>query len=244
MDQAMLMRAVKEVAPRHPEIVPFLEGRARWWAHMATYVMSAEAKTYDGYFRQLWNRTRELYGGEITRDEFIDTLAELVQEQLTRAWRAALRDNDLDPELVNSTYAGQLEEMILSEYDHVDQFAADVVEAAAAGQDVGQFKPRCELWANRYNDAYNQAVAAIAEENGERLMWVYGDTEHCETCLQLNGIVAWATEWASLNLHPQDPPNPQLECGGWRCQCRLEITDQRRSPDALDTIMNIVIASG
>jgi hypothetical protein len=80
----------------------------------------------------------------------------------------------------------------------------------------------------------------IAAHYGQRMMWVYGDADHCSTCEQLNGIVAYASEWETLGVKPQSPPNPLLQCGGWRCKCSLRVTDRRRSPKAFETIMNIV----
>lgn len=48
----------------------------------------------------------------------------------------------------------------------------------------------------------------------------------------LNGIVAYAREWNEYGIHPQSPPNDLLECGGWRCQCRLVSTAKRVTPKA------------
>jgi len=171
----LLTLATKSACIAIPAVVPHLHGRARYIGRVATWRGLYAVKTYEGYFRQLWNRTNELYNGEIGEDEFIDTLAELIQEQITRAWRAALRDSEMDADLVNSDYADNVEAMILSEFEHVDQFANDILDAAASGAGVDEFRSRCELWANRYNDAYNNALLEIAG-TGDRFIWIYGDT--------------------------------------------------------------------
>ena len=72
------------------------------------------------------------------------------------------------------------------------------------------------------------------------MVWVYGETEHCETCRQLNGIVARATEWQRIGVRPQNAPNGLLDCGGWNCQCAINPTTQRRTPGAYDKIIGII----
>jgi hypothetical protein len=61
-----------------------------------------------------------------------------------------------------------------------------------------------------------------------KFKWVLGPTEHCTTCAKLEGLVKRGSWWRD-NVLPQNPPNEKLECGGWRCQCNLEATDQRVS---------------
>jgi len=103
-----------------------------------------------------------------------------------------------------------------------------------------QFQSRVDLWVSRYEDTKNEAILFYSEKN-QRLMWVEGDTkDKCRTCLALDGIVAYASEWEAAGVQPQSPPNPYLECSGWECGCSLRPTDQRRSPDALNIIMQII----
>jgi len=98
------------------------------------------------------------------------------------------------------------------------------------------------MWVNRYTDVKNQAKIYFGGKT--RLMWVEGDTkEKCPTCLALNGIVAFAQEWEMSGVRPQSPPNEILNCGGWNCSCTLQVTDKRRSPNALQRIMDIAISA-
>jgi hypothetical protein len=230
---------VKIVVKRHPEIIPYLHKAIRFIAA----VSNPATKTEGAYFMQIWKRVKELYNGEISEGDFADAMARIVQEQLTKAFRAALRDSELDPNLVNEAgegFADELEQMILDEYDFVDGLASDIVSAAGSDSGYESFRSRAEIWANRYNDAYNTAMMIIGEQYNNNMIWEYGDTEHCDTCQRLNGIVMSAREWDELGVRPQDPPNDLLECGGWRCGCTLSPTDKRRSPKAYDTVLNIV----
>jgi len=74
-------------------------------------------------------------------------------------------------------------------------------------------------------------------------VWVIGETEvSCSTCLALNGIVAYASEWEESGVHPQGPQNGALACGGWNCDCSLDTTNARRTRDALGRIMDIAVS--
>lgn len=230
---------IKSAVRRFPELVPHLKGRARWIAYSIGGMDAGrrlEFKTVEFYLRQLQGLIRAVYNG-ILGGEFIDIMANLIQGQLTQAFQLAIDEAGAE---WNDELRAAVEEMILSEYTHVDQLYRDIVDARVDGTPIDPLLQRAQLWANRWNDAYNHAKQLIASMFGERMIWVYGDTDHCDTCLSLNGIVAFASEWEQLNVRPQNPPNPLLICGGWRCQCRLEVTTQRRSPKAFQTIMNIV----
>jgi hypothetical protein len=84
---------------------------------------------------------------------------------------------------------------------------------------------RLALWKARFDDVRNRAKMILGQD--AKLEWIYGDTEHCDTCARLNGVVKRASFWMSHGVLPQAPPNPRLKCGGWKCQCSLEPTDKR-----------------
>lgn len=232
---------IRSTIKHFPSVLPHLTGKARWIALTVHKDMPYdEAKTVDFYLRQLLGLIRAVYNGDMRR-EFLDIMANLIQGQLTQAWMLALQEDNCTGGQMTDAMRIQLEGFILSEYGFVDGLYNDILNAALLKQPVDPFFQRARLWANRWNDVYNAAKLTIAAECGERLMWKLGMTEdHCTTCAALDGIVAFATEWEQLNVRPQSPPNPVLECSGWRCGCELVPTDKRRSPNALTTILNIV----
>lgn len=195
------------------------------------------AKTYAYYLRTISSYVRTLYNGG-SEGEFIDSMAELIPAQLTRAWNEGMRENGLDPvEDMIEEWADKLEELILNEFDYVDNFAADITAAVSAGSGIDALLSRAEIWANRYNDVLNISILTTKEQ---KLKWILGATEeHCSTCSALNGIVAFASEWELSGVHPQNPPNAALECGGWRCDCSLEPTSERHTRGAWDRIMAV-----
>lgn len=196
-------------------------------------------KTYDFFLKQLEGLIKGVYNGDIA-GEFVDVMANLISGQLTQAFEQAWKDEEGEGSLPDYL-SSALEDMILGQYEHVDQFYRDIQDARIDQTPIAPLLARAPLWAQRWTEAYNQAVALIVSENGGNLIWQLGATEqHCETCAALNGIVAFASEWEQLDVHPQGAPNDLLVCGGWQCDCSLESTDKRRSPKAFDAIMNIV----
>lgn len=198
-------------------------------------IWSQGTKTVEYFVRVLSGMVRDLYRDEVSESDFVGEMADLIQQQLTRAWNEGMRANGLDPqEDMEPEWETMRDDIIAKEYDYVDQFAADIVTAREQQAGWDQLQSRAQLWANRYTDVVNQAIVATKEQ---KLKWVYGDTDHCNTCERLNGIIAFSSEWDLAGVKPQSPPNDVLECGGWRCQCALEPTTERKTRNAFDAIM-------
>lgn len=259
--QNLYLKTIRQVISRFPAVVPHLKGRARWMVfsvikppetfdntlyssirrfkvEMATSGLD-ETKTYDYFLSNIERLIRSVYAGNLG-GEFVDIMASLISGQLTQAFEQAWKDEgdggDL-PDFLTSP----LEDMILGQYEHVDQFYRDIVDARVDETPIDPLLARAPLWAQRWTEAYNTAVALIIKEFGGNMIWELGETEeHCESCAALNSIVARASEWDELGVHPQGAPNSVLVCGGWHCDCRLSPTDKRRSPDAYGRIMNAV----
>jgi hypothetical protein len=236
----LLTDSIKSIIRRIPAVIPYLTGRARWIA----FAHGGEYKTYEFFLGTVQRLVRDVYGGFLG-GEFIDIMANLIQGQINQAYQTAWNEEGAGgvlPEYLETAAQND----ILYQYNFVDQFYRDIVDARIDGTSIQPLLSRAELWANRYNESYNNAVVLITMEMGGNLEWVEGPTsEPCSICPQLNGIVARALEWDSLGVKPQNAPNPILAterggCGGWNCLCELRPTDKRRSPKAYETIMNIV----
>lgn len=182
-------------------------------------------KTVNYYQRTLSRDVREFYAGDMDTGAFIDDMIRLVEEQLTRAWNEGMRNNDLDPAKdMTEEWQAVLDGEINEEMEHILDFAQAIEDAAAAGKPVQQYLDRVQLWVNRYPDVVNLSMMTTSPE--DRFVWRLGATEeHCATCAGLDGVVATGSDWIASGYRPQNPPNPELECGGWRCDCRLEYTE-------------------
>jgi hypothetical protein len=234
----LLPSTVRAIVARFPQVLPHLSGKARWIA-----AKPAEYKTVDYFLQQVERMVTHVYNNQLG-GEFIDLMANLISGQLTQAFRQAWADEGFDGDLP-PYLSGALEEMILNQYTHVDQFFRDIIDARLEGTSIQPLLVRASMWANQYNAAYQQALELVRMENGGNLVWRKGKTENgCSTCDALNGIVMSAREWQELNVHPRGYPNPVLECQGGgpanNCDCSLEPTEKRRSPKAYESILNIV----
>ena len=83
-------------------------------------------------------------------------------------------------------------------------------------------KSRLVLWVNKGLQALNVGTIYKKPVPGSvepRFMWKRGGTAApCKDCLALDGVIKLASEWQKAGIEPQ---SPQLECGGWNCQCRF-----------------------
>jgi hypothetical protein len=207
-----------------------------------------EFKSFE-YFRDtLYRLFRNLYNGYIG-GEFIEVMQNLITGQIVDAYVRAWNDEggDGDP----PAYLNQsAEQMVNEQQSFVEPLYKDIVDARVNETSFEPFMMRADMWANRYKEAQGNAVALIEAETGGKQVWTLGATEkHCPFCSSYNGIVAFVSEWITADVHPQNAPNHALTgikdgekgCEGWLCDCRLASTDKRRSPKALDRIMNIAL---
>lgn len=225
--QSKIARAVDLI----PAVIP----------HLTEKALRLAMKDYNYYTYALTNLARMLYQG-IIDDEFGLMMEALIGQQLTEAWHQALEEYGFMPSEMTDEMKDILAEMIQNEYQHIDSLYSYVRDLAMREEPFDKVMHRVRLWANRYTDVVNRASMVLMSGLGERLQWVLGPTEeHCYTCNTLNGVVAFASEWETLGVRPQNPPNAMLECGGWNCGCYLTHTYRRRSPRAFDTILNTVM---
>lgn len=192
-------------------------------------------KTEAYYQRSLDRAVRDFYAGEIDEGEFIDEMIRLIEGQFGRAWNEGSRAVGVDPKDHTEEDDSLLQEKVDAELDHVLDFASAIDNAAANGEPVGPLRDRVSLWTNRYNEIMNDAKLHFG--GSINLAWRLGETEdHCSTCYTLDGIVASAEEWEASGLHPQGAPNERLECGGWRCDCRLEPTKEPKTEGGIPNV--------
>jgi len=203
-------------------------------------LVSLGVKTVEYFQSTLTRMVRNVYDGDLG-GEFVQIMQDLVLGQISQAFETAWTDdgNELPPpEYIRDAS----QEMVREQWSHIDDFYRAIVDARVDQTGVDPLLSRVQLWANRYNEAYNEGVRLIALETGGKLVWRLGKTEeHCDTCSRLNGIVAYASEWETAQVKPQAAPNEYLTCGGWRCDCSLDPTKKRKTPGALDKILGIIV---
>jgi hypothetical protein len=195
-------------------------------------------KTYDYYLQTLTRLVQTLYVGAIG-GEFIGIMDNLILGQISNAYENAWIDSGL--ELPPDNYIRDASQaMVIEQRGFVQGYYQAIVDAKIDQTPIDPLLQRASLWANQWNTAYNDGTRLIASNMGNKLVWREGGTiDKCPTCLALNGIVAFATEWDQSGFRPQSAPNNLLECQGWHCLCSLEVTEKRRSPNALSRLLDI-----
>ena len=114
-------------------------------------------KTYGYMLDHVDKYARDLYKEEMSRDEFIDSMASLIEEQLKRAWNEGMRNNGLDPkEDMTSEWQDILDNLILDQWGYIEGYADDIIQGAKDGTPVEAFRARASLWANRYNETVSE----------------------------------------------------------------------------------------
>jgi len=202
-------------------------------------ILTEAIKTEQYYFKVLRNITRTFYDGFIDEFDFVGIFADLISGQIRRAYIEGLRLAGFDPDHMTGAMYAEIDAIVQNEHNFVLNYAADLAKAKEDGTGWEQFLPRINLWVNRYQDVVNRGTLAGAKHTGDNLIWEIGASEHCATCLALDGVVASAYQWSLSGYKPQSPPNSQLECGGWNCQCTLTITDREPTIDDDDLIIAV-----
>lgn len=181
---------------------------------------AAIEKSLSGYSRDLRGLCRALWNGGMTKFEFVDGLFTAMRRGLAQAWQDG-RDRVGAGRMTDEDML-RVQDIVSEQATYAPGFADFIEEnSKASGRKFMDILPRAELWMNRYEEIANEAVLLAAGE--QRLKWVWNPLkEHCNSCRDLNGRVYTAKTWTKQNIQPG---SKQLECGGWRCGCRFEPTD-------------------
>lgn len=163
-----------------------------------------------------------LWSGKLDRDSFVSEMEATIDRGLRRAWIEGLREVGVKPGDMSSDAELRIGTIVIDQYNYLGGLADWITENNKdQGGKLGELQDRVALWSGRYDAVREEAHLYGNQE--QRYEWVYGDTEHCSDCQRLNGTVATASDWLAYPLHPQDY---NLECHGFRCQCRLVPTDK------------------
>ncbi len=160
------------------------------------------------------------YNGSLRLGEFSGQLRSVITNSSIQALIDGLREggsniriNELPLELTR-----QLNDHISDQWGYANNFANEVyggnltLEAAIA---------RVPLWVSKAVDEM-YFLGLLSADDLKKFKWVYGETDHCEDCLELNDKVYTAKQWRDAKIKPR---MNELACGGYHCQCELEETN-------------------
>ena len=191
---------------------------------------------YGEYLRSLRAVARGLWKGILSWDQAYDAMYIAVRNGITRGWYEGLKEAGIQPSEMSPAEDLALKQMVFSEINRIGNFLDwCTTHSEANGWKWASCDARAKMWALRARDARNSALTMARTD--PKLIWRLGHTEkHCGTCSKLNGKVKRASYWTKLDLRPQNPPNPLLECGGYNCGCRLDPTDEPLSKGTLGNL--------
>ncbi len=169
------------------------------------------------------SEVRRLWLGEVTAFSFYDGMIFAITRHLTRAWKEGAKECGVNEDEFSDSELRARENLINSQFVYLLGFADDIEEnSKASGGLLSPLFDRADMWVRRYDEAKNQAKVMACGDR--KLKWVRGSTANpCSDCSKLNGRVYRASVWQRYGLRPQ---SHSLECGGWRCLCTLQPTDE------------------
>lgn len=172
-----------------------------------------------GYTTALWRGTIDLL-------EFKLVMESLIITEYEAAWNEGAAICGLGPADRTVEEQSALNRAILLAAGSIWSLGEFVVANQRGVSQLSVLGPRLLLWTTAYTGLVTLAQTMAC--SNQRLKWVLGHTvEHCEDCATYNGQVHRASVWRKYGAIPQ---SRSLECGGWRCQCRLVPTDEPVTP--------------
>lgn len=201
------------------------------------------------YFRQLDELTGLALAGKIEASFFRQEMQRISFTALRAAFVLAGGD------LGNTAAARALEQELAQQQNSIKVLTDDIyngryserseadaapeMPAQTAAQAYEKLQNRLTLWVFTAAKVYDIGLnfgARMAVQDGAvvetTLTFYTGPTEHCSTCLALDGVTLTPDEWNELGLWPR---HPNLECGGYRCQCGRR--DEGRPSDGLANVL-------
>lgn len=173
--------------------------------------------------RNLRASVRGLWSGALQKRQALTTFRRAIETAIERAWIEGAQECGIQADELTVEELTARDEFIFTQNEFAAGFIDDI--AAQSKTNGGQLTPllqRAEMWVNQYESAKGQSEALACAN--EKRIWRVGRTEHCATCLALNGQVRRLSFWQN-NVLPRSAPNDKLICRGFNCQCTLEKTD-------------------
>jgi hypothetical protein len=192
--------------------------------------------------RQLWSYALDFFRDNITDDWFEQSFMYAIDNQLTRAWNEGADEVGVSQSDMTDDDLALLSKLIAEEKEYITGLAVAIIDIKDSGATLddfrSQFRPRIDIWASKYDEV---KIKSSMHFNGKvRRKWILGAAEeHCPSCSALNGIVAYSYEWEAAGIFPGENGSETLACHGYNCQCECPETDERRSPNAFQRLLDI-----
>ena len=186
---------------------------------------SADSGGTSNYRSGLRAAIRGLWSGVLDRQQFWDAMSSAIHRGLMGAWYTGAADCGIAPDELSAQEQQALQAAIDYEHLWIGRLANDVEAGSKANG--GQLSPlfsRLEVWIGRWEGVVSKARVMACGDR--KLRWTLGPTEHCSSCMKLDGKVKRASFWNDMGILPRVHGAWYLDCQGFRCQCELLPTDE------------------
>lgn len=157
--------------------------------------------------------------GRITQAEFLDEAGILVAQQ---ALLAFLEGSEKTINQLTDEDRAVIDEQTDVQLDRLPQFYNDIQGFSENENPEENIANRVSLWGNTALGIFAIGIAHGIRES-QLIGWRLGETDHCNTCLDLSTVIATRAEWRESGWHPK---SRRLDCHGYNCECEFfEVTD-------------------
>lgn len=184
--------------------------------------------------RKDWNSTVDSYvadvkdaitagnDGDVTRRRFGTIMRGLLQRYGQQTYKDGLAAGGVEVDALDSDALSEIMKWQSDQSSYVTSFGENVYKN---GLSDAQIDSHARMWGNKsLRELFHMGMEA-ADKNG-LFEWRVGNTEHCPTCLRLNGQKHRLTAWKESGYLPGADT---LECKGYNCACSLRRTRGRSS---------------
>lgn len=186
--------------------------------------ISGQSKGLLAFRRNTRAAVRGLWSGVLTRNQAFDAFVLAIEQAIDRAWVEGAQECGIQADELTEKEIEARDEFIFDQTDLLSGFINDInSQRKVDGGQLTPFLQRNEMWVNQYSSAKQQSEALACKD--DKREWRVGRTEHCRSCLSLNGQVRRLSFWNN-NVLPRNPDNSKLICRGFRCQCTLRKTSK------------------
>lgn len=175
------------------------------------------------YDNRLTRFAHEALNGQMDAVDFRRAHKALIKSLAPDAYKEGISEGGGDPADLDAEDAQAVIGFVDEQSSYVNDFAKWLVSTNDAGKRNWPEK-RAEL-ATRI-DYWVQSMRALAQQalgkaQGDPVCeWKVGETEHCDTCAELDGQRHKMSWYLKRGYKPRTP-GAELDCKGFNCQCSL-----------------------
>ncbi len=200
------IRAADAAGDRAREISRLQGGK-----ELATKAFSITRIDFEAAFSRILARAVK---GGARPNQIENLMLGLLQSSGQKAFQDGLREGGVN-DLPDDSDLQEIQNIIANSIDYLDPLLQQAFSGDIAPLDVHL---RAEMWANKTLTQFFNA-GRISSDRNAMYEWLLGQTEkHCPDCARLNGQVHRFKDWYARDWLPQ---SDRLDCGGFRCDCKL-----------------------